>query len=860
MPDGLPVDLILPDLLAALQSHGCAVLKAPPGAGKTTRVPPAVLAAGLPGTQQILLLEPRRIAARTAAARMAAERQERTGLSVGYRVRFEESVSPLTRILVVTEGILLRRLQDDPFLENIGVLIFDEFHERRLDSDLALAMARRVRQTVRPDLKIVVMSATMEPEPIAAFLDQCPIIHSDGRQYPVTIKYLPRADRRPLPETTADGIESALRDSSGHVLAFLPGVAEIHRTRDRLEAAARRHNLLLLPLYGDLPTSEQDHVLAPSTQRKVILATNVAETSITIDGVETVVDSGLARQMQFDPAAGLDRLQLIPVSRASADQRAGRAGRTGPGLCLRLWDETSHRSRPPVDQPEVLRVDLSAAALRLKAWGENDIATFPWFQSPAPEALEHAIRLLHLLGALKQHSITDLGRSIVRFPTSPRIARLLLESAAAGAAHRGCLLAALLSERDPFIRSPDPGSARPRQPIHTRSLNNSRSDVLDRLHAVESWLQHGVSSSDFGEIHRGAAHSLTQAAKQFYSILREETPVNAIAASSTQPASPTPSQSHSSDEILLKALTSGFPDRVAKRRESGSDRGLMVGGRGVRLSPRSSVRYAALFLCVDIDNAGAEAEVRQASEVLREWLPTTLLSESDELFFHPSQKQVVARRRLAFDDLILEETPVSITSPAAAAEVLFKAAAQQLSNVMPAGNEALTSFLQRAACLRTWVPELNLPAFDDNTLREVLRNLCHGRRSFEELRTAPWLHTLQAALDYTQMQAIEREAPERIDVPSGSQIRLEYSADRPPVLAVRIQEIFGLTQTPRVARNRVPVLLHLLAPNFRPQQITDDLASFWINTYPEVRKELKRRYPKHAWPENPATAQAVRKG
>jgi len=845
MPDSLPVEQILPDLLNALGSHGCAVLKAPPGAGKTTRVPPTILDSDPSFTQQIVMLEPRRIAARTAAARMAAERHERPGLTIGYRVRFDEAVSEHTRILVVTEGVLLRRLQDDPFLENIGVLIFDEFHERRLDSDLALAMARRVRQTVRPDLKIVVMSATMAPEPIAAFLDHCPIIHSEGRQYPVALRYLPRPDRRSLPELTADGVETALRDSSGHVLAFLPGLAEIHRTRDRLEAAARRQNLLLLPLYGDLPSNEQDRVLAPTEQRKVVLATNVAETSITIDGVETVVDTGVARQMQFDPAAGLDRLQLIPISKASADQRAGRAGRTGPGICLRLWDETTHRSRLAVDQPEILRVDLSAAILRLKAWGEADVAAFPWFEAPSPEAIEHALRLLHLLGALHQNSITDIGRSIVRFPTSPRIARLLLEAAASGAAPRACLLAALLAERDPFLRSPENRGGPSKQPIHTRSLQNSRSDVLDRLHAVERWLEHGQAHSDFGEIHRGAAHSLTQAARQFHSILREEVSL----------------QNHdASDEILLKALTAGFPDRVAKRRESGSDRGLMVGGRGVRLSPRSSVRSAPLFLCVDIDNAGTDAEVRQASEVLRSWLPQELISESDELFFHPSQKLVVARRRLAFDDLILEETPVPVASPNVAAEVLFKAAAAQLGAVMPPDNEALTSFLQRAAFLRRSVPELNIPAFDESALCEVLRSLCQGRRSFEELRSAPWLPTIQAALDYPVLQAIEREAPERIEVPSGSRIRLEYSQDRPPILAVRIQEIFGLMQTPRIARGRVPVLLHLLAPNFRPQQVTDDLASFWVNTYPEVRRELKRRYPKHSWPEDPVTAEAVRKG
>ncbi|MFM7056018.1 MAG: ATP-dependent helicase HrpB [Planctomycetota bacterium] len=860
MTDRLPVEQILPDLLAALRTHGCAVLTAPPGAGKTTKVPPAILNEAFLDSRQILMLEPRRIAARTAAARMATERGERVGQTVGFRVRFEEAVSRHTRILVVTEGVLLRRLQDDPFLENIGVLIFDEFHERRLDSDLALAMARRVRNTVRPDLKIIAMSATMAPEPIAAFLDRCPIIHSEGRQYPVRVRYITRADRRPLHETMAEGIEGVVQNSAGHILAFLPGLAEIHRTRDRLEATAQRHNLLLLPLYGDLPSGEQDRVLAPTAGRKVILATNVAETSITIDGVETVVDSGLARQMQFDPSAGLDRLELTPISRASADQRAGRAGRTRPGACLRLWDESSHRSRPATDQPEILRVDLSSAILRLKAWGETEIAGFPWFEPPSAEAIEHALRLLHLLGALQQNTITDLGRSLVRFPASPRIARLLLEAAASGAASRACLLAALLAERDPFIRSPDPRRGNSGQPIHTRTLHNSRSDVLDRLHAVERWLEHGQTYSEFGEIHRGAAQSLTQAARQFHSILRDEiTPTPVPPSQSSAPDAATRIIDEP-DEILLKSLAAGFPDRLARRRDSGGDRALMVGGRGVRLSPKSSVRNAALFLCIDVDNAGTDAEVRQASEVLRSWLPKSLLAESEELFFHPSQKQVVARRRLSFADLILEETPVAITSADVAADVLYKAAVTQLNAVLPTDHEPLSTFLERARFLRKSIPELDLPAFDDSTLHDVLRSLCHGRRSFEELKAAPWLPTLQSTLNYSQLQLLEREAPERIEVPSGSRIRLEYAPDRPPVLAVRIQEIFGLQQTPRVARGRVPVLLHLLGPNFRPQQITDDLASFWVNTYPEVRRELKRRYPKHSWPEEPATAQAIRKG
>ena len=387
-------------------------------------------------------------------------------------------------------------------------------------------------------------------------------------------------------------------------------------------------------------------------------------------------------------------------------------------------------------------------------------------------------------------------------------------------------------------------------PIRTTTIHRSRSDVLDRLHAVEDYLATGQEQSLCGEINRAAVKTLTQVAKQLANALREEQ------ASGKQLARDTQSDS---DEALLRALVAGFPDRVAKRRDATGDKGLMVGGRGVRIGPKSAVQKSPLFLCVDIDGTGSDATVRQASEVLREWLPQSLLRTGDELFFHPTQKQVVARRRVSFDDLVLEETPTAIVDTVAAAEVLYQAAHNQLDLVMSQDDD-FSSFVARGCCLRDWMLQLNLPAFDDSLMQEVLRELCHGRRSFSELKSAPWLATLHSKLEYALVQTIEREAPERIAVPSGSRIRLVYEADRPPVLPVRIQEVFGLKQTPRIADGRISVLLHLLAPNMRPQQITDDLASFWANTYPEVRKELKRRYPKHAWPEDPLTAPTVKKG
>jgi ATP-dependent helicase HrpB len=872
MTVSLPIDFVLPELVAALTTANCVVLRAPAGAGKTTRVPPALLMAGLAGNKtagktngQIVMLEPRRIAARTAARRMAFERGERVGQTVGYRVRFEESVSRDTRILVVTEGVLLRRLQDDPFLEDIEIVVFDEFHERRLDSDLALAMVRRVQQTVRPELRIVVMSATLDPTAIAKYLGDCPIVESEGRLHPVRIDYLRPGDlrageRQHMTDLATRGIETVLQQTTGDVLVFLPGVGEIMKTRTELEPLSRRHNLEVLPLFGDMTPEEQDRVLSPCDRRKIVLSTNVAETSVTIEGVTAVVDTGLARQMNFDADVGLDRLELTPISKASTDQRAGRAGRTQPGVCLRLWEESAQRRRPDFDAAELHRVDLSSAVLRLFAWGETDIAAFPWFESPPAESIDHAVKLLRLLGAIDEAGITSLGQMIVQLPVAPRIGRLLVEAFRLGQPDRAALMAAMLSERDPFLRGPaadrnSRGAGNQGGGIRTTSIHRSRSDVLDRLHAVEDFLSTGQTNSPCGEINRNAVRTLTQVAKQLGSSLHGECDRQLARAASASSMS-----EDASDEVLLRALVAGFPDRVARRRDVTSDKGLMVGGRGVKLGPKSAVQKSPLFLCVDIDGAGIEATVRQASEVHREWLPQDQVRSGEELFFHPTQKQVVARRRVAFADLILEETPTAITDRDAAAEVLFDAAKGQLESVIPADDDAFSNFLARVRCLKQWMPDLPLPAFDESMMLDVLHELCHGRRSFADLKSAPWLSTLQSKMDYALVQTIEREAPDRITVPTGSRMRLTYEEGRPPVLAVRIQEIFGMKATPRIAGGRVPVLLHLLAPNMRPQQVTDDLASFWANMYEDVRKELKRRYPKHSWPEDPLTAPPVKKG
>jgi ATP-dependent helicase HrpB len=841
----LPIDDVLPELAGALRAGSSAVLVAPTGAGKTTRVPPALLAAGIAGDLRIVMLEPRRIAARAAARRMAEENGWTLGGEVGYQVRFDRRAGPSTRILVVTEGILVQMLQADPFLEEAGAVLFDEIHERNLQTDLSLAMARRVQKEVRPDLRLLAMSATIDPGPIASYLGEAPVIESRGRLHPVEIEYLdPRRGRRegdapPLPARITAAVRQALERSAGDVLVFLPGVGEIQRAGEALAPLAAESGLAVLPLYGDLPADRQDAVLRPLDRRKVVLATNVAETSITVDGVTAVVDSGLVRRLRYDPATGLDRLELGKVSRASADQRAGRAGRQAPGVCLRLWGEWEHPTLPERETPEIRRVDLAGPALQLLAWGEGDPAAFDWFEAPDPAVLTAATDLLRRLGASDPHGLTPTGTAMARLPVHPRLARLLLEGHRLGHPREAALLAALLSERDPFPRSP-------RSERGTGPRRSSRSDLLDRLDALEAFERRDRSGPD---LHVGAARFVLQARDQLADLIRRE-------------LGPSPGRSEDRDEALLRALLVAYPDRVARRREPRSPRAVMVGGRGVRLAEESAALEPELFLALDLDagrgGPASEALVRLASEVDPAWLPADALRTAVEVAFDPERERVVAWKRTRFEDLILSEAEAP--PPVREAEqVLLQAAADRLDRALPLDDSDVASFLTRVRCLREWMPELGLPAFETEGLVQLLSSLIAGKRSFAELRRAPLLDVLRGALSWEQLQALEREAPERLEVPSGSRIQVRYEPGRPPVLAARIQEMFGLAETPRLAAGRVPVLLHLLAPNHRPQQVTHDLRSFWENTYREVRKELQGRYPKHAWPEDPWSAKPQRK-
>lgn len=833
MPEPLPVDEVLPALLEGLAAHPAAILRGATGSGKTTRVPPALLDAG---EGQVVVLEPRRIAARAAAARMAEERGVALGGEVGYRVRFDSRAGRDTRLWTCTEGILLRRLQEDPFLEGIGALVFDEFHERSLDGDLALALARRIQEEVRPDLRLVVLSATLEAGPLAHWLGGAPVLDAEGRTYPVEVVHLPAHGRERLEDHVERGLREALEHggAGGDVLVFLPGVGEIRRCEERLAGLARARGRELAALYGELDPRRQDELLRPARGApRIVLATNVAETSLTLPGVTAVVDSGLVRRLRYDPALGLDRLELGRIARASAEQRAGRAGRTAPGVCVRLWSPIEERQMVPAIEPEVRRLDLAGPYLQLAAFGERDPAAFPWFEAPRPESLERARELLERLGALDRGRVTEEGRALARLPLSPRLARLVLEGARHGVLAEAALVAALLADRDPFRGGRD-------EPPAERDAD---SDLVERVHAVERLEAGAASAAPLPTPGRGALRALLRVRDQTVRLVERV----------LEPGQ----RDLPRDDALRLALLRAFPDRLARRRAPGSDRAVMVGGKGVQLAPTSAVRGAELLVVLDLDaGRGGDARARLASAVEREWLDPARQEEAVEAWYDPGRERVLGRRVVRHDGLVLEEREHPAPDDGL---LLAEVARADLTRALPADDRDLHAWIERVRCLADWRPELGLPVPDEALLGEIAAELAPGRRSLAELRSAPWLEHLRARLDHAQQVALEREAPERLPVPSGSHLRLAYERGRPPVLAARIQELFGLAETPRIAGGRVPVLLHLLAPSGRPQQVTDDLASFWNTTYAVVRKELRARYPRHAWPEDPWNAQAERR-
>jgi ATP-dependent helicase HrpB len=824
LPD-LPVTAVLPELAGALAAAGTAVLTAPPGAGKSTIVPLALLGSPWLGGQRIVLLEPRRLAARALAARMASLLGEETGATVGYRMRQDTRVSRATRLEVVTEGVLTRMLQADPALEGVGALLFDEFHERSLQADLGLALALDVRANLRPDLRLLVMSATLQAEPVAALLDGAPIVTAAGRSFPVATHYLASRSDEPLPRAVASAVRRALAETTGDVLVFLPGTAEIRRSADFLAGQYAPPAVQVRTLYGDLSRDEQDAAIrpAPPGERKVLLSTNIAETSLTIEGITAVVDSGLERRSRFDPNTGLGSLVTDWISRASADQRQGRAGRLGPGVCYRLWGEARQRSLLPATPPEIVATDLAPLALELAAWGVADPAALRWLDAPPPGAFAQARELLGTLGALDEAGrITSHGRELQRLGVHPRLAHLLLHAREQGLAATAAALAALLSERD-LLRGE---AARDDADIRTR---------LELLRAGGPATRHIRRAAD--------------------DLLRRLGNAPIRTANDLDP------------DAAGALLAVAWPDRVGRAREAGSGRYQLATGRGANLGQPQALSRAEFIVAPAVDAGARDARIFLAAPLtlaeLQAALPAAIRTVT-EVAWEPRDGAVVARRRRVLGELSLADEPVRDVDPATLAAAFLAGLQASGLDVLP-WEPVLRQWQARVALAHAWDPRPSAPWPDVSdaallaSLPEWLGPWVAGMSRLDHLRRLDLGAALRGLLDHGQQRRLDELAPTHLAVPSGSRIAIDYLDGPVPTLSVRLQEVFGLQASPAVCAGRVPVLLKLLSPAGRPVQVTRDLASFWASGYHEVRRELKGRYPKHYWPDDPLTAEPTRR-
>ena len=829
---GLPIDAALPALRAALAAHGAVVLTAPPGAGKSTVVPLVLLGEPWARGKRILMLEPRRLAARAVAERMARTLGEPVGRTVGYRMRRDTRVSKDTRLEVLTEGVLVRMLQSDPALEGVAAVLFDEFHERSLQADLALALALDARETLGAPVKFLIMSATLEADGIAALLGAAPVVRAAGRAFPVETRYA-GTGAPPLPDALARGTVSpeqalarlvlrALGETHGDVLVFLPGAREIRRVAALLQSAGA--GARILPLYGDLSAEAQDAALTPvAGVRRVVLATNIAETSLTLEGVRVVVDSGLVRRLRFDPNTGMSRLELERISRASAEQRQGRAGRLEAGVCYRLWSEAAHRSLAPFTPPEILEADLAALALELAQWGAHEASALRWLDPP-PAALLHSARdLLARLGALDAHGrITGHGREMARLAVHPRLAHMLLCARELGAVALAADLAALLAERD-LLRS-----------------GGRDADIRTRLDILRG-------EAPLGETDRGALAAVRAQAREFVRQLGGATSARPYA------------------ESAGALLALAFPDRIGALRAGGEGRFTLANGRGAHFSEAQSLARQPLIVAVHLDDRERDARILLAAPLEREALEAVMpgaLERRETVEWNRREQAVVARRELRLDQLLLESHPLAEVAAERTREAMLAGLRDLGLEALPWERES-RELQARVALVRglggsyaQW-PDLADAALAES-LEDWLAPWLDGVTRREHLSRLPLAEALRARLGWQRQRELDALAPTHLSVPSGSQIRIEYLDESAPVVAVRLQEVFGLTETPRLAGGRVPVTFKLLSPAHRPVQVTRDLASFWRRGYAEVRKDLRGRYPKHHWPEDPLTAEPVR--
>ncbi len=842
LPERLPIYEIENDIAATLKTTRRLVLQAPTGSGKSTQVPQMLLKHGLLGGGQVVILQPRRLAARLLASRVAYELGVELGREAGYQVRFENKTSSATRIKFETEGILLRQLIQDPALRGFQALIFDEFHERHLYGDITLARALDIQEQSRPDLLIIVMSATLDAGALEKYLRPCVVLSSEGRTFPVNVDYLPRRlgqNGPPVWELAADAFFKYARNSDGDVLIFMPGGYEINRTIEAIRHTSESKGRLLLPLHGELSPRDQDAAVARYDQPKVVVATNVAETSITIDGVRLVIDSGLARIPRYDPNRGINTLFVEKISRSSAEQRAGRAGRTAPGQCIRLWSEPEHNERPAQEQPEIKRLDLSEVVLTLKAADIKDLRNFRWLEAPGETALNHAEELLADLGALANGSITELGRRMLAFPVHPRYARMLLAAQDYGCVYQACLVAALTQGRDLLVRKPD------------KDAGAARADLFGDRGSSDFWVLmsawHYASQNQFRMdalrgvgIHGVTARQVGPLLEQFLRIAKEQ-------GLDIQPG-------EIKEDALQKCILIGFSDRVARRLDEGSLRCELVHGRRGTLAKESVVRESPLFVAAEIQELGGRAgeantilSLNTAVEIewLRQLFPGDMQSEL-RVAFDSATRRVQADDVLRFRDLVLAEKRVDPPPADAAARLLAEeVVAGRLQ--LPNWDHGVVQWILRLNLLAQWCPDLQLPPIRDEDRQHIIEQVCFGAVSYKELKDREVKPVVKSWLSSAQRELLDKHAPERVTLSNGRTPKVTYEAEGPPYISLRMQELFDVTQTPRIAMGRVPLSVHILAPSMRPVQVTQDLANFWREHYPSIKPQLKRKYPKHEW-------------
>ena len=809
----LPIDAALPQLTSALAGNDAAVLVASPGAGKTTRVPLVLLDEPWAKDKKILVLEPRRLAARAAAARMASTLREQVGDTVGLRVRFDSKVTKRTRIEILTEGVFTRLILDDPSLDGIAAVLFDEFHERSLDADLGLALARDAQLGLRPDLKLLVMSATLDGARVAALLGDALAVESEGRVFPVETRYLGRDPRASIERQAADAVERALRAESGSLLVFLPGAGEIRRTEELLKERIRDTNVDIVGLFGALDAREQDRAISPSPpgRRKVVLATSIAETSITIEGVRVVIDSGLARVPRYEPDVGLTRLETVRVSRAAADQRRGRAGRTEPGICYRLWDEPQTGSLEPYTRPEILSADLSSFALDLAQWGAGDTGQLAFLDAPPQAAMNEARTLLREIGAIDENNrITEEGRKLRALPLPPRLARMVVDAAAQGAGEMAAAIAAVLTERGLGGNDVDLG----------HRLENFRRDRSRRAEDARAMVRRWTATAG--------------------------------------------NRQTDNDQSPGALLALAYPDRVARNRGGSGSAFLLANGRGGMIDPASALARETYLVVAELAGAAAAGRIVLAAPITLEEIEQDFaeqIRDSETVTFDATSASLRARRTRRLGSLVLAEQTRPVGFDSGSARLLAEGIATIGVRKLP-WSKAQLQLRNRVMFLRRAEGD-EWPDLSDDTLArtaaEWLAPFLTGKTSLQQIGADDLAAMLDALLPWTLRKRIDAEAPTHFAAPSGSQVPIDYEAEEGPKLSIRVQELFGLAVHPTIAGGRVPLLIELLSPAHRPVQMTRDLPGFWRGSYKDVRTDLRGRYPKHPWPDDPLTAPATRR-